>query len=93
MMETACGKMLGIKTWRFKMWRDAALMTRPTMEPAPPEVELRLVPTTRPEAPALVQLEVPPISPSVGLVLVAPSGHRVEGLQVEHVVMLLRELA
>ena len=76
MMEHECSKAIGVKTWRFTLWRRAA-MAKP-----------------KEESLALVQIETPQVElgPS-SLSMVAPSGHRVEGLVLAQVIVLLRELA
>lgn len=73
MMVHECSKAIGVKTWRFTLWRRA---------------EQR---SPRDESLALVPVETPPVAMS-GITLVAPSGYRVEGLGVEQVAALLREL-
>jgi hypothetical protein len=71
-----CSKTLGIKTWRFQMWRRDAAAAREA-EPV-----------------AMVRVETPPeILPPSGLTVVMPTGHRIEGLGLEQVIALLRELA
>ena len=76
MIEPECSKAIGVKTWRFTLWRRAA-MAKPRQEPV-----------------ALVQIETPPIEIGrSGLSIVAPSGHRVEGLTLAQVLVVLRELA
>jgi len=75
--ESECSKAIAVKTWRFTLWRR--LETRPAMHEA--------------ESLALVPIEVPALA-SVSLIsLVAPSGYRVEGLSLDQLVALLRELA
>ena len=75
MTEHECSKALGVKTWRFTMWRRTASLKSK-------------------ESLALVRIETPGIEfvPS-GLSVTAPSGHRVEGLALAQVIVLLRELA
>ena len=69
-----CGRMLGINTWRFQLWRQ----------------EVRGLEEKQPLA--LVPIETPlPLASMV--VVVAPSGHRVEGLSLQQVALLLQELA
>ena len=76
MMEHQCAKAIGVKTWRFTMWRRAA-----TVKP-------------KEESLALVQVEAPALElGSSGLSMTAPSGHRVDGLALAQVIVLLRELA
>jgi hypothetical protein len=76
--ETDCGDALGIPMHRFEMWResDRARETAIVLAEAPTE---------------LVPVEVTGASEG-GLVLVAPSGDRVEGLTVEQVIALLKAL-
>jgi hypothetical protein len=76
-LETECSKSLRIKTWRFVMWRRAIVREAP-----PKEMRSSL---------ALVPIE--PLVASSGLVLVTPSGYRIEGLRLDHMASLLRELA
>jgi hypothetical protein len=76
-LETECSKSLRIKTWRFVMWRRA-------IEREAPPKEMR-------SSLALVPIE--PLVVSSGLVLVTPSGYRIEGLRLDHMASLLRELA
>jgi hypothetical protein len=74
MMESECSKAIGVKTWRFTVWRRAR--------------ELKS------ESRALVRIETPDVElVGSGLAVVAPSGYRVEGLALAHVVVLLREFA
>src|SRR5262245_50442099 len=76
--EADCGKLVGIKTWRFRCWSVTPKLTTTEEERDP----LALVPiavTTEPAA--------------AGISLVAPSGHRIEGLTIEQAAALLRELA
>ena len=75
MMEQECSKAIGVKTWRFTLWRRAA-MAKPRAEPL-----------------ALVKIETPSETGPSCLSLVAPSGHRVEGLVLAQIIVLLRELA
>jgi hypothetical protein len=74
--EPECGKALGIKTYRFQLWRReqrAATATHQTV--------------------ALVRVETEPVVSTSTITLVTPTFFRVEGLQFEQVVRLLRELA
>lgn len=80
MTETWCGELLGITTWRFRLWRKQR--REPDVAPLPDEVA--------PEPLALVPITV--TSPFVGPTLVTPSGYRVEGLGVTDLAALLREL-
>ena len=76
--ESDCAKTLGMKTWRFKLWRRGqAVGTRQSDESL-----------------ALVQLDVQSTSGHASAItLVAPSGYRIEGLRLDQVIALLRELA
>ena len=76
-LETECSKALGIKVWRFVTWRRA-------IQRDPPPKELR-------GSLAFVPIETPTVAS--GLVLVTPTGYRFEGLRVEHISILVRELA
>jgi hypothetical protein len=76
-VESECSKAIGVKTWRFTMWRRLEATTpRSDCEPL-----------------ALVPITVPGMSISSQLSVVSPSGYRVEGLSLEQVATLLRELA
>jgi hypothetical protein len=75
--EADCSKLVGIKTWRFRCWRATPRLTTTSEEREPL---------------ALVPIAVTTAAASAGLSLVAPSGHRIEGLTIEQVVALLREL-
>jgi hypothetical protein len=76
--EADCGKLVGIKTWRFRCWRATPELatTKEQREPL-----------------ALVPIAITTTASSAGISLVAPSGHRIEGLTLEQAVALLRELA
>jgi hypothetical protein len=76
--EAECGKAVGIKTWRFKCWRQA---------PEPTEAK------EDDESLSLVPIHITEAAVESGLTVVAPSGHRIEGLTLEQVVALLQELA
>lgn len=91
MTEPECSRFLGVKTWRFVMWRRAAVR-RDTLEAKPPVPELEPEPV-EPESLALVPIEVTGLPMSAAITLVAPSGHRVEGLTLAQIAELLRELA
>jgi hypothetical protein len=71
--EVECSKLLGIRTWRLKVWRE--LEARPEAG----------------ESLALVPLDV--ASTNSQITLIAPSGHRVEGLDFREIAALLREFA
>jgi len=76
--ETDCGDALGIPMHRFEMWRESDRASETASVPAETPTEL-------------VPVEVSGLSPG-GLVLVAPSGDRVEGLTVEQAIALLKAL-
>jgi hypothetical protein len=78
MLRSDCGHVLGIKSWRIKTWQE---------EPAPGPAEAQPQAQTL----ALVPIEMP--TWASGPTLVTPSGYRVEGLAVEQIAALLRELA
>lgn len=73
--EIDCSKYLGIKTWRFRTWRQSEARKETTHESM-----------------ALVPIDTSGMMPSA-IVLVAPSGYRIEGVSLTQVVALLRELA
>jgi len=76
-LESECSKAIGVKAWRFTMWRRLeASAARADGEPL-----------------ALVPIEVPSQPMGSVISLIAPSGYRVEGLSLEQVAALLRELA
>lgn len=77
MIEPECSKLIGVKTWRFVLWRR--LMAR--LEEVGPKPR------------ALVPIVVTDPLVSSLLTVVAPSGYRVEGLSLAQVVELLRGLA
>jgi hypothetical protein len=72
MLDADCAKVLGVKKWRFTMWRRT--------------------PPVRSESLALVPLETVALS-TAPMAIVTPSGYRIEGLGIDEVVRLLRELA
>ena len=72
-----CSKVIGMKSHRFTMWRRQ---------------EARLDKEER-ESLALVPIESPLLAIRSPIVLVTPSGYRVEGLAVEQLAVLLREVA
>ena len=86
MMEHECSKAIGVKTYRFTLWRRAAASRR-TEQVATRKPRTESLALVRIETP-LVQVAAPTLS-----VVVGPSGHRVEGLELAQVVVLLRELA
>jgi hypothetical protein len=77
MLEVDCSRLLGIKGYRFTLWRRS--------KERPAKVER--------ESLALVPIDSPPVPMASGLAFVTPSGYRVEGLGLDHIVALLRELA
>lgn len=80
--ELECSKAIGVKTWRFTLWRR--------IEARSPKPE----PELAPEPLALVPIEMPVTLPMhSGISVVAPSGYRVEGLALDQVAALLREFA
>jgi hypothetical protein len=91
MTEPECSKVLAVKTWRFVLWRRAAArqaVVKPeAITPAPKPL------THESEPLALVPIEVTGLPMGATLSVVAPSGHRVEGLSLAQVAELLRELA
>lgn len=70
--ESDCGKALGIKTWRFRMWRRQA--SAPS------------------ESVALVPIEIEQVVPGTTISLITPAAYRVEGLTLDQVARLLRDL-
>jgi hypothetical protein len=70
--ESECSKAIGVKQWRFTMWRRLPLAQRETV--------------------ALVRVETPS-SPLAQMTVVTPTGIRVEGIGLDQVIRLLRELA
>jgi hypothetical protein len=84
--EVECSRRLGVKTWRFIMWRRRVdlIAERQQVEQAPPVEHAPL---------ALVPVEVPALLSASGITLVAPSGYRIEGLALDQAAALLRELA
>jgi hypothetical protein len=88
--EHECAKAIGVKAWRFTVWRRR--------EAREAEQERRALDATciaRDEAEplALVAIEVPALAALPAPTLVTPSGYRVEGLSLAQLVTLLRELA
>ena len=93
MIEPECSKAIGVKTWRFTMWRRAAAKPK-TKSLVLVQLERRAAVKPKAESLALVQLDAPCIEVgSQGLSVVAPSGYRVEGLALAQAIVLLRELA
>jgi hypothetical protein len=101
--EHECSKAIGVKAWRFTLWRR--LETRMAQaeaeaqaaQAAKTEAEARTVNaeerTPEAEPLALVPIAVSGFAMGSSMSLVAPSGYRVEGLSFEQVAALLRELA
>ena len=79
-LESECSKAIGVKAWRFTMWRRSE--ARETREATAEQEPLALVPIVAPMLPM-----------GSALCLVGPSGYRVEGLTLDQVAALLRELA
>jgi hypothetical protein len=77
MLESECSKAIGVKVWRFVMWRRFDERARKAGRASL----------------ALVPIEAPPLSTTSEVSLVTPSGYRLEGLALDQVVALLRELA
>lgn len=80
--ETDCGDALGIPMHRFEMWREQERAKEDGSAPPPAPTEL-------------VPVEVTDASKGAsagGVVLVAVSGDRVEGLSIEQVIELLKAL-
>jgi membrane protein involved in colicin uptake len=103
-LEHQCSKLIGVKAWRFTQWRrletrmaQAEADARTTKAEAEAEAELRTaeaeVGTAETEPLALVPIAVSGLAMGSPMSLVAPSGYRVEGLSLEQVAALLRELA
>ena len=72
LLESECSRAIGVKSWRFTMWRRLPLAKREPM--------------------ALVPIETAPVT-FAAVAVISPSGFRVEGLGLDQVVRLLRELA
>lgn len=82
--ELECSRVIGVKPWRFKLWRRSEARS-PKPEPEP---------EVAPEPLALVPIEMAVTLPMhSGISVIAPSGYRVEGLALDQVAALLRELA
>ena len=75
--EPSCSRQLGVKAWRFKLWREYVVK--------PAEVA--------PKAMTRIEVDEVTGAGTGGIALVAPSGYRVEGLALGQVATLLRELA
>ncbi len=73
-------KLLGITTWRIRSWRREAAHA-PAVEPTREPEQLALVP---------IAMTMPT---TTAIVVIAPSGHRIEGLTLEQAVAVLREFA
>lgn len=103
--EQACAKTLGMKTWRFTVWRrwDArvaaqeAQQAREAQEARDAQEELDEQNArddgVESEPLALVPIEIQALQSMSGPMVVTPSGYRIEGLSLAQVVALLRELA
>ena len=76
MLEAECGRVLGIKAWRISTWQRQDPMPRAEAD----------------EPVALVPIDVSPLTIHDGPTVVTPSGYRVEGLSLEQIATLLREL-
>jgi hypothetical protein len=70
-----CSQFLGIKTWRFQMWRNEAKVA-----------------AAGSGAIALVPIEITGMRMSPTIVLISRGGHRVEGLSIEQIIVVLREI-
>ncbi|MGE3765572.1 MAG: hypothetical protein AB7L94_25170 [Kofleriaceae bacterium] len=82
MMESECARVLGVKSYRFVMWRrEEAPLAMPDV---PASESLALVPIELTESPMLSTIS------TSGVTLVSPTGYRVEGLTVDQVVDVLR---
>lgn len=71
-----CSRFLGIKKWRFQMWRFGVAGVEPDPDPT-----------------SLVPIEIADTSAPRSLVLISRSGYRIEGLSMEQVIVVLREVA
>lgn len=80
MTEAECGHALGVKTWRFRQWRERQTPMLPTPASEPPTL-------------ALVPIDLESSVPLSFRVVIAPSGYRVEGLTLSEVASLLREVS
>ena len=79
-MESECARVLGVKSYRFVMWRrEEAPLAVPDV---PTSESLALVPVELTESPIA--------SISGGITVVSPTGYRVEGLTIDQVVDVLR---
>jgi len=87
--ECECAKILGVKTWRFTAWRrwDAREAQDAQRASEAPRA------AASPEPLALVPVEVPAFSMMPNPAIVTPAGYRIEGLSLEQMVAVLRELA
>jgi len=85
-----CSKFLGIKTERFKTWR----MNPKKAKEAPVEgATSTSISSEASESVQMVPVDIAIDEPFTGLALVAPSGHRVEGLTFAQAMFALKELA
>jgi hypothetical protein len=80
--DADCSRLLGLPAPTFNAWRQRLVPFEMPMALTVPEVSKELVPIT---VPAGIEL-------TSGVVVVTPSGCRVEGLNLEQAYALLREL-
>jgi hypothetical protein len=81
--DADCSRMLGLAASQFNAWRS-----RPAVVPFDLSMDWKVEPITR----DLVPIEVPAgIELTAGVVVVSPTGYRVEGLDLEQAYALLRE--
>ena len=103
-LEHECSKLIGVKAWRLTLWRRLETrMAQAEADARKAEAELRMAKAkpdveaemgaAEAEPLALVPIAVSGLAMGSPLSLVAPSGYRVEGLSLEQVAALLRELA
>ena len=88
--EHECAKALGVRAWRFTVWRRREVREAEQERRA---IHAERVTQDDAEPLALVPIEVPAFPAVQALTLVTPAGYRVEGLALEQLVALLRELA
>ena len=77
MPKSGCSKLVGIKSWRITLWLRETEMGS----------KMRVEPVS------LVPIETPSMALSSGPVIVTPCGYRIEGLVLEQIAVLLRELS
>lgn len=81
--DADCSRLIGLPAPQFNAWRSQQALVR---------CELPLELTVEPVSRELVPIEVPPgIELTTGVVFVAPSGYRVEGLNLAQAFALIRE--